>query len=87
MVGRVHKWEQLLQSGFCIAVEAYSGGYNLIEFALVDIDVNNLGLRSEAVDIACNAVAEAHTHSYEHVAIGGGYVASHIAVHANHTLI
>ena len=67
-----------------VAVNAGVNEYVFVELTAVDVDVYDFCLRGKFSGMSGHAVAEAHANGNDEVAIHGGYVASHVAVHANH---
>jgi len=59
----------------------------LIKFGFVDIQVDDLGLLGIGVQLAGDAVVEAHAYGDDHVGLVGLDIGTEVAVHAQHTLV
>ena len=74
-------WQTLL----AVAHHSHIGLDNLINLSLVNVQVDNLCLRSILRRHACDTVAETHTDGDEHITLLGLHVGSIRTVHAEHT--
>ena len=84
MRGWSNERRQLLKHFLGVAVNTGVNEYVFVELAAVDVDVYDFSLRGKLGRVSGHAVAEAHANGNDEVAIHGGYVASYVAVHANH---
>ena len=82
MLGFVNKGQKSFDSRFCVAVNVSIGGYVLVEFRFVDVDVHHLGFRQIRFRVASNSVVEAHADGNKEVAVESVVVGTDVAVHA-----
>ena len=50
----------------------------------VNVNVNNLSLWGKGIDLACDAIIEAHADGDQEITLGRGHVGAIGAVHADH---
>ncbi len=68
-----------------VAHHSHIGLDNLVNLSLVNIQVDNLSLRSILRRHACDTVAETHTDGDEHITLLGLHVGSIRTMHTEHT--
>ena len=73
-----------MENFFEVADEGYVGAYVLVDFAGVDFDVDLLGVRRVAGEVAGNAVVETHAEGEQEIGLLDGGVDPRLAVHAHH---
>jgi hypothetical protein len=76
--------QQRFERGLHIGHHRYIGGAGLAELSGIDVDVDHLGPRREAIQAAGDAIVEAGPGSDQQIALGDGEVGVGRAVHAEH---